>query len=81
MVIEARLGHSERWVDLVRFDLWLPKIMTTPGNYITYSNTRWELTAEDRAKIDASTKRLMQALADSKSEAETEPREAIPPDR
>ncbi|NED34124.1 hypothetical protein [Streptomyces sp. SID8499] len=48
-VVECKLGHKKEWLTLVDFPIRLGNI-TSPANYIPYSNEPQELTIEERAK-------------------------------
>ncbi|MGA5527525.1 hypothetical protein [Streptomyces pseudogriseolus] len=56
--VEARVGHRKKWQPLLTFTLRLAH-MTSPGQYITYSNSPREISADDRQRADAA----LQALA------------------
>lgn len=62
-LIEAKLGHNGKWRKLVEFPLILPR-MADPSSYTTYSNSPWEPTSGDRAKIEAVSRELMRRLVD-----------------
>ncbi|MET9926393.1 MULTISPECIES: hypothetical protein [unclassified Streptomyces] len=57
VVIEARLGHRKGWRSLLTFT-WHAARMTTPNQYITYSNSPHDLSEEHREKADAALKAL-----------------------
>jgi hypothetical protein len=61
VVIEAKVDHSLKWVTLVDFQLILGKI-TSPGQFIAYSNSPWVPTAEDKKKIDAMNQQILRMV-------------------
>lgn len=61
--IEAKLGHSENWRELITFPLALPRMMD-PATNTTYKNSPWKPSADDIRKIDALSNELLQMLKD-----------------
>ncbi len=75
--IEVKLGHNEKWEELVDFRLALPRMMT-PGTNTTYSNSPWVPTPEDRQKIELISRELIQRLEEAKRKGCSEEDEAAP---
>ncbi|MEU5321899.1 hypothetical protein AB0G67_34870 [Streptomyces sp. NPDC021056] len=63
--IEAWLGHRQRWHPVLTFT-WRAARMSTPGRYITYSNSPQDLTAEHKKQADAALKSLMAKIVEGK---------------
>ena len=63
--IEAKLGHNQKWKELVTFPLALPRMMN-PSTNTTYKNSPWQPSTEDIKKIDAFSNELIQLLEATK---------------
>jgi hypothetical protein len=61
VVIEVRVGHRKGWHTLLDFTLRAGHI-SFPEQYITYSNSPFDLTKEDKAKADKALRGLMEQL-------------------
>lgn len=64
--LEAKLGHRKEWRPLLTFTLRLAH-MTSPGQYITYSNSARDLTKKDREAADAALEALAAKLAEQQN--------------
>ncbi|GGX10674.1 hypothetical protein GCM10010297_35330 [Streptomyces malachitofuscus] len=70
VVIETRLGHRKGWRPLLTFT-WRAARMTSPGQYITYSNSPDDLTSDQKAQADAALKALAAKVVKNASPPDT----------
>ncbi|WP_406837323.1 hypothetical protein ACICHK_15205 [Streptomyces sp. AHU1] len=64
VVIDVRMGHRKGWKPLLKFT-WRAARMSTPGQYITYSNSPHDLSAEQKKQADEALKELAAKLIQS----------------
>jgi hypothetical protein len=72
--IEAKLGHKAEWTPLLTFTLHAQHI-TSPTQYIAYSNSEIPLTSDEVAQANAATTALIQQLQGLCIAVEAEPEE------